>query len=58
MLRRGKDDGITIKSKTFSNVTFEMNAATANVLAVVLCIVIPVLVIVLGIVIWVRRRHR
>ena len=54
----GKDDGITIKSKTFSNVTFEMNAATANVLAVVLCIVIPVLVIVLGIVIWVRRRHR
>lgn len=54
----GKDDGITIKSKTFSNVTFEMNAATANVLAIVLCIVIPVLVIVLGIVIWVRRRHR
>lgn len=54
----GKDDGITIKTKTFSNVTFEMNAATANTLAVVLCIVIPVLVIVLGIVIWVRRRHR
>lgn len=54
----GKDDGITIKSKTFSNVTFEMNAATANTLAVVLCIVIPVLVIVLGIIIWVRRRHR
>ncbi len=54
----GKDDGITIKSKTFSNVTFEMNAATANVLAVVLCIVIPVLVTVLGIVIWVRRRRR
>ncbi len=54
----GKDDGITIKSKTFSNVTFEMNAATANVLAIVLCVVIPVLVIVLGIVIWVRRRHR
>lgn len=54
----GKDDGVTIKTKTFSNVTFEMNAATANTLAVVLCIVIPVLVIVLGIVIWVRRRHR
>lgn len=54
----GKEDGITIKSKTFSNVTFEMNAATANTLAVVLCVVVPVLVIVLGIVIWVRRRHR
>lgn len=54
----GKEDGITIKAKTFSNVTFEMNAATANVLMIVLCVVIPVLVIVLGIVIWVRRRHR
>lgn len=54
----GKEDGVTIKAKSFSNVTFEMNAATANVLAIVLCIVVPVLVIVLGIVIWVRRRHR
>lgn len=54
----GKEDGITIKSKSFSNVTFEMNAATASTLAAVLCIVVPVLVIVLGIVIWVRRRHR
>ncbi|MCM1164559.1 MAG: GldG family protein [Lachnospiraceae bacterium] len=54
----GKEDGVTIKAKTFSNVTFEMNAATANALAVVLCVVVPVLVIVLGIVIWVRRRHR
>lgn len=54
----GKEDSITIKTKSFSNVTFDMNAQTANVLAVVLCIVIPVVVIVLGIVIWVRRRHR
>lgn len=54
----GKEDSITIKTKAFTNVTFDMNAQTANVLAVVLCIVIPVVVIVLGIVIWVRRRHR
>lgn len=54
----GKEDTITIKTKAFTNVTFDMNAQTANVLAVVLCIVIPVVVIVLGIVIWVRRRHR
>lgn len=54
----GKEDTITIKSKSFSSTTFDMNTQTANTLAVVLCIVIPVVVIVLGIVIWVRRRHR
>ncbi len=54
----GKTDGVTITSKTFSTVGFDMNQSNANVLAVVLCIVIPIVVIVLGIVIWVRRRHR
>lgn len=54
----GKEDGIVIKSKALSSVTFEMSAQTANTLAVVLCVAVPVVVIVLGIVIWVRRRHR
>lgn len=54
----GKEDSITIKSKSFSNVTFDMNVQTATVLGIILCIVVPVAVIVLGIVIWVRRRHR
>lgn len=54
----GKEDSIIITSKTTTSVTFEMSASTANTLAVVLCIVIPVVVIVLGIIIWVRRRHR
>ncbi len=54
----GKEDSIVITSKTNTAVTFDMNASTANTLAIVLCIVIPVIVIVLGIVIWVRRRHR
>ena len=54
----GKEDGIVIKSKTVSAPTFEMNAQTANTLAVVLCVAVPAAVIVLGIVIWVRRRHR
>ena len=54
----GKTDGVTITSKSFSNVGFDMNQSNANVLAIILCIVIPVVVIVLGIVIWVRRRHR
>lgn len=54
----GKETGIIIKSKSVTAPTFEMNAQTANTLAVVLCLVVPVAVIVLGIVIWVRRRHR
>ena len=54
----GKTAGVTITTKSFSNVGFDMNQGNADVLAVILCIVIPVIVIVLGIVIWVRRRHR
>lgn len=54
----GKTQGTTITAKSFTNVGFEVNEEQANTLAVVLCIVIPVAVIVLGIVIWVRRRHR
>lgn len=54
----GKTEGVTITSKAFSNVGFDMNQGSANVLAVILCVVVPVVVIVLGIVIWVRRRHR
>lgn len=54
----GKTDGVTITSKSFSSVGFEVNQSSSNVLALVLCVVIPIVVIVLGIVIWVRRRHR
>lgn len=54
----GKTEGVTITSKAFSTAGFDMNQGSANVLAVILCVVVPVVVIVLGIVIWVRRRHR
>lgn len=54
----GKTEGVTITTKSFSNVGFEVNQQNADILAVILCIVIPVAVIVLGVVIWVRRRHR
>ena len=54
----GREQGVTIKSKSFGAATFEMSVKTANTLSIVLCVVIPVAVIVLGIVIWVRRRHR
>lgn len=54
----GRDRGVTIKSKSLTPATFEMNVKTANALIVVLCVVIPVLIIALGIVVWARRRHR
>lgn len=54
----GRNEGITITPKSFAASGFDMTAQQANTLAVILCIVIPVVVIALGIVIWVRRRHR
>lgn len=54
----GREQGMTIKAKSLAPATFEMSVKTANSLSLVLCIVVPVCVIVLGIVIWVRRRHR
>lgn len=54
----GKDGAVTITPRSFATSGFDMTAQHADTLAVVLCIVIPVVVIALGIVIWVRRRHR
>ncbi len=54
----GKEEGVTITPKSFSYTGFDMNEQQANILGVVLCIIIPIVVVVLGIVIWIRRRHR
>lgn len=54
----GREQGMTIKAKSLVPATFEMNVKTANTLSILLCIIVPICVIVLGIVIWVRRRHR
>ncbi len=54
----GKEQGVTITPKSFSYTGFDMNEQQATILGIVLCIIIPIVVIVLGIVIWVRRRHR
>lgn len=54
----GREQGMTIKAKSLTPTTFDMNVKTANTLSLVLCVIVPVCVIVLGIVIWVRRRHR
>ena len=54
----GREKGVLISPKAVSDIRFEMSESTANVLVIVLCAVIPTAVIALGIVIWVRRRHR
>ncbi|MCH5203530.1 MAG: GldG family protein [Oscillospiraceae bacterium] len=54
----GKNKGISITPKSFETIYFDMSAGTANVFAVILCIVIPVGIVVFGVVIYFRRRHR
>lgn len=54
----GKEAGVVIKAKAPIDLTFEMNAKTANTLAVILCVVVPVCVIAAGIAVWLRRRHK
>lgn len=54
----GRTAGVVIQAKLPIDFSFEMNAKTANTLAVALCIVIPVCIIAVGIAVWLRRRHR
>ena len=54
----GREQGVTIKPKSLVPAVFDMSVKTANTLSVILCVVVPVGVIALGIVIWIRRRHR
>lgn len=54
----GKEEGVTLTSKSFSLGTFEINAATSNTIAIIFVIVLPLVIIVLGIVVYVRRRYR
>lgn len=54
----GKNKGVSITPKSFETVYFEMTEGTANILAIVLCIVIPLCIIASGVVIYLRRRHR
>lgn len=54
----GRELGVTIKPKAMLPAVFEMSVKTANIFSIVLCVVIPAAVIALGIVIWLRRRHR
>lgn len=54
----GREQGVVIKPKSMIPAVFDMSVKTANALSIVLCVIIPIAVIALGIVIWLRRRHR
>lgn len=54
----GREEGVVIKPKSMIPAVFDMSVKTANALSIVLCVIIPIAVITLGIVIWLRRRHR
>lgn len=50
--------GVTIVPKTFSGATFEITEAQKNILKWTFQLVIPLIVLAVGVVVWVRRRHR
>ena len=52
------DTGITIVPKTFSGTTFDIVESEKTMLKWVFALVIPAIVLVIGVVVWVRRRHR
>jgi ABC-type uncharacterized transport system involved in gliding motility auxiliary subunit len=56
----GKDDaGITIESKSMENEELGITSSSAVVIAFIIFVVaIPLIVVIIGIVMWVRRRHK
>lgn len=54
----GKDAGITIVAKDFSAATFETSASSYRSSFVVFIFIIPLAALIIGIVVWLRRRHK
>ena len=54
----GKTSGISIVAKDLTSTTFDMDQATYNTCFIVFVILIPLAVLVIGIVVYVRRRHK
>lgn len=54
----GKENGISIVAKDLTGTTFQATEAQVNVLRIVIMFVLPAAVAVIGIVVWVRRRHK
>ncbi|MBQ8623216.1 MAG: GldG family protein [Oscillospiraceae bacterium] len=54
----GKTEGITIVPKVVRSNSFEITQSNINTLTLIFAAIIPVAVFVVGMVIWIRRRHR
>ena len=54
----GKENGIYIVEKDLSGDTFQTTEAQVNTLRIIIMFVLPAAVAVIGIVVWVRRRHK
>ena len=54
----GKTEGITIVPKVVRSNSFEITQANISTLTLVFAAIIPVAVFVVGLVIWIRRRHK
>lgn len=54
----GKTEGITIISKKVSSNTFEITTSRIRALTATFAAVIPATVLVIGVIIWIRRRHK
>lgn len=54
----GKEEGITLRSKSFSMTTFNITAQTSNTIAIIFAVALPLLVAAAGIAVHVRRRYR
>lgn len=53
-----KTEGITITAKTISSSGVVISESVENGLNVAFAVVIPVITVIIGVVVWVRRRHR
>ncbi|MBR0140034.1 MAG: GldG family protein [Firmicutes bacterium] len=53
-----EEGGVVISAKSMADETLNMSASTVNILTVVFVGVIPLAYLAIGIIVWVRRRHR
>lgn len=54
----GKAEGITVVAKDLSSTTFEISEKTSNIMQAVFMFIIPVAVLAVGVIVWLRRRHK
>jgi len=54
----GKENGISIVDKDLSSTTYQSDEAQTSVMRVIFMFIVPAAVIIIGVVVWLRRRHK